>query len=130
MALYEFKPLNEVFFAIQTSQDVGQNKIDAQVIYENTRFNDHNKPFSFLQDQIKGGFHSVGDHQNDQKLPDKLQKIVEQYPLLPMPSPKPSALESPIMTFGEIIDTPRRIDNERYRIPDTPQRDLVANKLS
>jgi len=50
--------------------------------------------------------------------------------MVDLPDPSPGKISSPIMTWGEIEDTPMRIeDNRSYKFPQANDREALADDI-
>ena len=59
-----------------------------------------------------------------------LKVVVNGYEMVDLPDPSPGKISSPIMTWGEIEDTPMRIeDNRSYKFPQANDREALADDI-
>ncbi|CAD8111920.1 unnamed protein product [Paramecium primaurelia] len=148
--LNEYKALNPLFFrmdpknerlqpAIQELKETDNSLNLQKVEIQNTRFSDHHIPLEFAMNQI------------DQKLQKrKLQECLnaqgvnvfygstpnlvgaqrfEDDDMLGLFSPAPQNMKTPLMTWGELGETPVQLDRS-YMIPPSSQRDKVGSNLT
>jgi protein DGCR14 len=56
--------------------------------------------------------------------------VINGYEMMDLPDPSPGRDTSPIMTWGQIEDTPMRLDDTRnYKIPSQNDREVLADDL-
>eukprot|EP00828_Plagiopyla_frontata_P031958 TRINITY_DN41751_c0_g1_i1.p2 TRINITY_DN41751_c0_g1~~TRINITY_DN41751_c0_g1_i1.p2 ORF type:complete len:170 (+),score=32.63 TRINITY_DN41751_c0_g1_i1:148-657(+) len=123
LAICDYSAQTDFFFQPETSESYQKpNSVyENQVQYLNTRIEDFNQPLfdvPIIAQKVAAG-------QKD----NALKNYLEEYDLIPPPSPYPEQFKSPLITWGEIEDTPLRIDKTQFRIQNKTLREKAQDQI-
>ncbi|TRY73611.1 hypothetical protein TCAL_01868 [Tigriopus californicus] len=122
------------------------SKRDRQIVFRNTRFKANPWKSDLHKSSVEAQAHTKQEKSAGKVGPDGKTLERPDTPavngfkfLKAMPSPMPGVGESPLMTWGEVEDTPSRIDGgtplrggagPSFSIQDVPKRDRIAHGLA
>lgn len=122
------------------------SKRDRQIVFRNTRFRVNPWKSDIHKSSLEAQAHTKQEKSAGKVGPDGKTLERPETPtvngfkfLKAMPSPMPGVGESPLMTWGEVEDTPSRIDGSTplrggagpsFSIQDVPKRDRIAHGLA
>ena len=118
-----------------------KSKEEKEICHKNTRFQgnpfDLNSSKATLIEAMRDNSavrKKMGKVGIDGKLQDDSPKV-QGYGFIATPSPAPGVDESPLMTWGEVADTPLKLENPSetpgptFKIPEPPKREVIGHQL-